>query len=116
MDRPSEKENIEIYFYRSRGPGGQRKNRKETAVKIVHIPTGITARATEHRFQHQNKKLALQRLEEKLVVFRQVKKKRIPTKKPGYARESEIKEKKIRGDKKQARRKIKDYGDGSDNP
>ncbi len=108
-------ESIKVYFYRSRGPGGQRKNRKETAVKIVHIPTGITVRATEHRSQFQNKQLALQRLDERLKALTKVKKKRIPTRKPRYVREMEIKEKKIRKEKKQARGKITDYDNGSDN-
>jgi protein subunit release factor A len=106
---------IKIYFYRSRGPGGQRKNRKATAVKIVHIPTGITVRATEYRSQYQNKQLALQRLEKRIALLKQVKKKRIPTRKPGYVRRLEAREKKIRGEKKQARRKITDYDNGSDN-
>lgn len=49
---------IEITFYKSSGPGGQRKNKKETAVKVRHIPTGITAIATEQKSQAQNKELA----------------------------------------------------------
>jgi len=109
------KAGIKVYFYRSRGPGGQRKNRKETAVKIIHIPTGIIVRATEHRFQHQNKQLALQRLDEKLTKLQQVKKKRIPTKKPRYVREAERKKKKMLGDKKRTRRKITN-GNDNGNP
>lgn len=99
---------IKTYFYRSRGPGGQRKNRRETAVKIVHISTGIAVRATEHRTQSQNRELALERLEEKLANLRRVKKKRIPTRKPRSVRDAEIRKKKMRGEKKKARRRITD--------
>ncbi len=107
------REDVKISFYRSRGPGGQRKNRKETAVKIFHLPTGITARATEHRFQHQNRQLAIERLEEKLRVLREPKRKRIATRKPRSAREKELAAKKKRSEKKQMRRRIRnDYGNG----
>lgn len=109
MERTYRDEDIRMFFYRSRGPGGQRKNKKETAVKLVHIPTGITVRVTESRFQSRNRQIALQRLEERLKTFRQVKKKRIPTRKPNYIRESELKEKKIHSEKKQARRRIREY-------
>ncbi|MBN1446141.1 MAG: peptide chain release factor-like protein [Candidatus Omnitrophica bacterium] len=106
-------EEVKIYFYRSRGPGGQRKNRKETAVKILHVPTGVTARATEHRFQHQNRQLAMERLEEKLRVLREPQKKRIATRKPRYAREKELTAKKKRSEKKWMRRNvINGYGNG----
>ncbi len=106
-------EDVKIYFYRSRGPGGQRKNRKETAVKILHIPTGIIARATEQRSQYQNRQLAMERLEEKLKTLTKPKKKRIATRKPRSAREKELAAKKKRSERKQMRRKIaNDYGNG----
>jgi len=100
------KEDIELYFYRSRGPGGQRKNKKETAVKAIHLPTGIVSRATEYRSQAKNRELALQRLAEKVEASRKPRKKRIPTKKPFYAREKELKEKKIRSERKKLRKKV----------
>ena len=109
MDLKKLKKEIKIYYYRSRGPGGQRKNKKETAVKIYHIPTGITVKATEFRSQARNKKLALERLIAKLEELKKPKKFRIPTSKPREAKERQIEEKKKRSEKKKLRRKIQPY-------
>lgn len=89
------KQQIEIYCYKSSGPGGQRKNKKETAVKIKHLPTGITVIATENRSQAKNKQLALLRLQQKLKQLNKPKKSRIKTSTPKHVKEEVFKEKKI---------------------
>ena len=97
---------IRIEYYRSRGPGGQRKNKKETAVRIRHIPTGITAIATESRSQARNRQIALKRLNERLERLKRKKKRRIPTKISISAKERILKEKRLRSEKKKLRQRV----------
>jgi protein subunit release factor B len=97
------KKQVLVETYRSSGPGGQRKNKTETSVRLRHLSTGITVTATEHRFQSQNLKLAFERLVERLHRLHLKKRKRIPTGVPGKAVEKRIEEKKYRSQRKQLR-------------
>lgn len=47
---------------RAGGPGGQHQNTTDSAVRVVHIPTGLTAMARDERSQHRNRALAVRRL------------------------------------------------------
>ncbi|KAI3735774.1 hypothetical protein L6452_15287 [Arctium lappa] len=62
-------EDLQIGFSRAGGSGGQNVNKVETAVRITHIPTGVTVRCTEERSQLANKIKALSRLKAKLLVI-----------------------------------------------
>ncbi|KAM7461503.1 hypothetical protein LguiA_029624 [Lonicera macranthoides] len=62
-------EDLEYNFSRAGGKGGQNVNKIESAVRITHIPTGVTLRCTEERSQLANKIKALSRLKAKLLVI-----------------------------------------------
>lgn len=71
--------------YRAPGPGGQRKNRKETAVRLTHPPSGVVVVASERRSQAQNREIAFERLIAKLSALNRPRKRRVPTKPPAGA-------------------------------
>ena len=60
---------LKIETCRASGPGGQHVNRTDSAVRIVHLPTGIEAAAGEERSQTRNRELALLRLQEKMHLI-----------------------------------------------
>ncbi|GLH82415.1 peptide chain release factor H [Bradyrhizobium sp. SSBR45G] len=53
---------VRFESFRAGGPGGQHQNKTESAVRAVHLPSGLTAIARDGRSQHRNKALALARL------------------------------------------------------
>ena len=55
-------QDVRFEAFRAGGPGGQHQNKTESAVRAVHVPSGLSIVAQEERSQHRNKALALDRL------------------------------------------------------
>jgi len=81
-------EDVRVEFYRASGPGGQNVNKRETSVRITHLPTGIVAACQVERSQGDNRKKAMAMLASRLLRLEEERK------------EKETKE--LKGEKKSA--------------
>lgn len=73
--KPLSSDEIRIETSKSSGPGGQNVNKRETAVRIVHIPTNIAVHVATERSQEQNRQKALEVLQAKLYAREEAEKK-----------------------------------------
>ena len=69
-------DDLKIEFYRASGPGGQYVNKRETSVRITHLPSGIVVACQSERLQGDNRKKAMQQLFSRLYQLREETKKK----------------------------------------
>lgn len=58
----------DFHTYRASGPGGQHRNKTESAVRLRHQPTGVTVKAAESRSQHENRAKAVRRMRQAIAL------------------------------------------------
>lgn len=93
----------EVEAYRSSGPGGQKKNKTESSVRVRHLPTGVVRIATESRSQMRNREAALQRVFDTLEARKKKPKPRVATKPSRAAKERRIESKRRTAEVKRQR-------------
>lgn len=76
----------DVSTFRSSGPGGQHVNKTESAVRMVHIPSGVVVQSQSDRSQLVNKLHCLTRLREKVEALNHREKPRKPTRPTGGSR------------------------------
>mgnify|MGYP001596626276 CR=1 FL=1 len=93
----------DVTTFRASGPGGQHRNRRESAVRMVHRSTGVVVLATERRSQHENRRVALERMARRLAERARRRKPRVATRPTRAAKVRRVEEKKKRGAVKSTR-------------
>jgi protein subunit release factor A len=90
--------------FKSSGPGGQKKNKTASSVRVRHRPSGIVRIATESRSQARNRVAALERVHRALAARARRRTPRIPTRPTTSSQARRVAEKKIASRKKMLRR------------
>ena len=96
----------EVQVFRATGPGGQGVNTTDSAVRMCHVPTGITVVSRESRSQYQNRQKCLAKLRAAFEQRARRPKPRRKTKVPRKVNERRLEGKRRRADVKKTRRRV----------
>ena len=108
-DIKSLKKETRVFRFGASTKGGQRANRKETGIILLHIPSGLRLRIIEERSQARNLEIAFRSLQGKLKKLNKPKKKRILTKVPFYEKRKRLENKRRISEKKKLRKNFLDF-------
>ena len=108
LDRDVLAREVEIHVFRASGAGGQHVNKTESALRLVHPPSGVVVIAQDSSSQHRNREIAFERLVERLRKLNYVKPRRVPTRPSKAAKKRRIETKKREGEKKRSRGRVRD--------
>ena len=97
-----------VETFRAGGPGGQHQNTTDSAVRLVHVPTGIRVTAREERSQHRNRSIALGRLRARLEKRNNPPPPRVPTKVPAGEKRRRLEAKRRKAKTKRLRERPTD--------
>ena len=95
----------EIQTFRSSGCGGQHVNTTNSAIRLIHHPSGLRVSCQQERSQHQNRAICLEKLRTRLEHLQKKPKKRIPTRISAATRGRILEAKTRKGEKKRLRGK-----------
>lgn len=104
LDRATLKRETRIDTHRASGPGGQHVNRTESAVRLLHFPSGVVVIAADTRSQLRNREIAFERLVERLRRLNHRPRKRVPTRMPRAANKRRLASKRLHAQRKRSRR------------
>ena len=96
----------EVQTFHASGPGAQGVNTSDSAVRMRHVPTGITVVSRESRSQHQNRALCLEKIREACRRRSRPPKQRKKTRVPRSQKRKRLEAKRARSEVKQLRRRI----------
>ena len=98
-------QDCDVETFRGPGPGGQHRNKTESAVRMTHRPSGIVRIARDDRSQLRNRQIALERIWRALEARKRKPKPRMPTGPTRSSQEKRLASKHLHADAKRIRRK-----------
>ncbi len=96
----------EVQVFRAHGPGGQGVNTTDSAVRMRHVPTGITVVSRESRSQFQNRAICLRKLRDAFAARARPPRVRKKRKVSAAAKRRRLEDKRLHAQKKALRRRI----------